>query len=98
MPQLRNEVCRAGLLRSSTKRGDAPVSMTHSRPMRLSILYKELTDTFSHKHRLHPERFAKNFDVDEILSSQLDGEHLLLGVGDYRHIFRVRSTKERKEL
>ena len=72
--------------------------MSLSWPMRLSILYEELTEAFSHKHRLHPERFAKNSEVDGILSSQLDGEHLLLGIGDYGHIFRVRSTKERKEL
>src|SRR3954469_5359265 len=67
-------------------------------PMRLSMMYEELTGAFSHKHRLHPERFAKNSEVDEILSSQLDGEHLLLGIGDYGHVFRVRSTTDRKEL
>src|SRR5215212_5683116 len=66
--------------------------------MRLSLLREELASLFSHEHPLHPERWAKNSELEGPLSSELDGEHLLLGVGAYNHILRVKSTKDRKEL
>src|SRR3954447_15767812 len=65
---------------------------------RLSLLYGQLSDHFSQKRQLHHSRFAKKPEYADTLTSVLDGEHLLLGVGDYGHILRVKPTKTRKEL
>jgi hypothetical protein len=66
--------------------------------LRLALCMEWLSRKFSKGHLLHHASFASLDELKSLLSRQIDGLHLLLGVGEYGHILRVQSTEERKEL
>src|SRR3712207_5758870 len=90
--------------RVAARRGGAAVVVKNtlsgnlSLSLRLAMTREAIADFFSREHHLHKARLARLYEQQSILGRDLDGEHLLLGVGEYGHILRATSTKARKEL
>src|SRR4051794_40101021 len=67
--------------------------------MRIAMVREQLTKKiFPEEKGLYHNRFAENHELEPILGLDLDGEYLLLGIGEYKHLLRVESTRKRKEL
>jgi type IV secretion system protein VirD4 len=67
--------------------------------MRIAMVREQLTKKiFPEEKGLYHNRFAENHELEPILGLDLDGEYLLLGIGEYKHLLRVESTRERREL
>jgi type IV secretory pathway TraG/TraD family ATPase VirD4 len=66
--------------------------------LRLAMVGNWLSKKFNKEHPLFHSSFATLSELKNLLCRQMDGAYLLLGIGEYGHILRVKSTDERKEL
>jgi type IV secretion system protein VirD4 len=66
--------------------------------LRYRVLLSRIAAFFFHEDRLHHDRFARLYELGSLLSQTLGGTSLLLGMSQFSHVLRVRSTKQRREL
>jgi type IV secretion system protein VirD4 len=63
------------------------------------VFFNRIIASFTHHKQLHNARFARIDELASLLSDALDSEtSLLLGVGSFTRVLRVRPTKTRREL
>jgi hypothetical protein len=62
------------------------------------LLVSRLATLFPAERKLHPGRYAYPYELAPLLSSNLDGAHLLLADYGGRHILRVATTGTRRQL
>src|SRR3954452_11707276 len=66
--------------------------------LHLALFSDWLAERVNKEHPLHHAGFAKLEELKELLSRQIDGAFLLLGISEFGHVLRAKSTQERKEL
>jgi type IV secretion system protein VirD4 len=64
----------------------------------LRVFLSRVSAFFSHVDHLHHARFARPHELNGLLTNTLDEASLLLGVGHFNQVLRIRPTKTRSEL
>jgi type IV secretory pathway TraG/TraD family ATPase VirD4 len=63
-----------------------------------TVFWSRLAAFLSSHTKLHTDRFARLYELGSLLSHKLGGTSLLLGMSQFSHVLRVRSTRQRREL
>jgi type IV secretory pathway TraG/TraD family ATPase VirD4 len=66
--------------------------------LRYRVILSRIAAFFFHEDRLHHDRFARLYELGSLLSQTLGGTSLLLGMSQFSHVLRIRSTRQRREL
>jgi type IV secretion system protein VirD4 len=64
----------------------------------LRVFLSRVSAFFSRVDHLHHDRFARLYELGSLLSQNLGGTSLLLGMSQFSYVLRVRSTRQRREL
>src|SRR6266446_4301231 len=64
----------------------------------LSMVVHRIIALFTSDNRLHRARFASTYELNQLLSSSVVSDGLLLGTRKAQHVVCVRPTKTRREL
>ena len=65
---------------------------------RLVMLFHRIRFFFHNSHNLHHARFATLPELTSLLTTELTGTNLLLGISSFNQLLRVQPTSQRREL
>ena len=64
----------------------------------LSLVISWLDVFFDSSQKLYPARLAYKHELHTLEITQFDGNHLLIGEGEYDQVYGIKPTKKRREL